>query len=204
MSVEVRTDDAATRFSPGATFALGRPAPPAREASPRGAPADSREEPAELVEPGDGAGDQSGTVRLAGARCQRGRWFLRFEEVRDRDAAETLRDVLLLADLAAEPAEDDAWYVDDLAGCEVVDVVGRPLGAVTAVETGPAQDRLVVRPVDGGPPVLVPFVTALVPEVDVEGRRVVVDPPGGLFPEPEHPEPDGDGDGVSATVAGAP
>ena len=42
------------------------------------------------------------------------------------------------------------------------------------------QDLLVIqRP--GQPELLVPFVAAIVPEVDVAGGRLVIDPPGGLL-----------------------
>ena len=57
------------------------------------------------------------------------------------------------------------------------------LGEVVGLQTGGAQDLLEVRPTGAGPreTVLVPFVRAIVPEVDVAGGRVVLAPPGGLF-----------------------
>ena len=64
----------------------------------------------------------------------------------------------------------------------------RRLGVVARVDHGPAQDLLVVRPATGDE-VLVPFVAALVPVVDVPGGRVVIDPPGGLFADPDLQDP---------------
>jgi 16S rRNA processing protein RimM len=55
------------------------------------------------------------------------------------------------------------------------------VGVIERLEHLPAQDLLVVRA--GDREVLVPFVRAIVPEVDVERRRVVVTPPDGLFEE---------------------
>jgi 16S rRNA processing protein RimM len=51
---------------------------------------------------------------------------------------------------------------------------------VIALQPRAAQDLLVLRLTDGRE-VLVPFVTAIVPEVDIEGGRVVLDPPAGLL-----------------------
>jgi 16S rRNA processing protein RimM len=51
---------------------------------------------------------------------------------------------------------------------------------VVGLEVAVAQDRLVVR-LDTGTDAYLPFVEAIVPEVDVEGGRVVVDPPEGLL-----------------------
>lgn len=107
-----------------------------------------------------------------------------FEGVDDRTAAEELVKAILWIDQDAEaaPAEDDAWYDHQLVGLDVVrdDAV---IGRVVRVDHFPAQDLLIVRPSGRGEDadVLVPFVSAIVPEVDVEGGRVVVTPPAGLF-----------------------
>lgn len=107
-----------------------------------------------------------------------------FEGVDDRTAAEELVKAILWIDQDAEaaPTEDDAWYDHQLVGLDVVrdDAV---IGRVVRVDHFPAQDLLIVRPFGRGEDadVLVPFVSAIVPEVDVEGGRVVVTPPAGLF-----------------------
>ena len=65
------------------------------------------------------------------------------------------------------------------------DLDGTRLGEVTAVVHGAAQDLLTVRTVDGRD-ALVPFVAALVPEVDLAGGRVVIaDRPGLVAPAAE-------------------
>ena len=104
----------------------------------------------------------------------------------DRTVAEELVKAILWIDQDTEaaPAEDDAWYDHQLVGLDVVrdgDVIGR----VVRVDHFPAQDLLIVRPTGRGEDadVLVPFVSAIVPEVDVDGGRVVVTPPAGLFEE---------------------
>ena len=56
------------------------------------------------------------------------------------------------------------------------------MGELERVEHGAAQDLLVIRTPERE--VLFPFVTALVPEVDVAGGRIVIDDKPGLLVEP--------------------
>ena len=101
------------------------------------------------------------------------------EGVEDRTAAEELVKAILWAESdPAEQIEEDAWYDHQLVGLDVVRD-GAVVGRVSRVDHLPAQDLLVV--VQDGQEVLVPFVKAIVPEVDVAARRVVVTPPAGLF-----------------------
>ena len=65
--------------------------------------------------------------------------------------------------------EPDAYYVFQLVGLTVEEEGGRPLGAVTDVSPGPANDALVL---DSG--LLLPMVESCVLEVDLETRRVLV------------------------------
>jgi 16S rRNA processing protein RimM len=124
-----------------------------------------------------------GPLTLVSTRDHGGVFVLGFEQAGDRSAAEALRDTLLVVDADASD-EEDAWYEDELVGLRVEDPQGRLLGELVRLETGGAQDLLVVRPAAGGEHVRVPFVSALVPVVDVPGGKVVVDPPGGMF-EPD-------------------
>ncbi len=122
----------------------------------------------------------AGPLTLASVRDQSGRTILGFEGVGDRTAAEGLRGILLVVDADDEPGAEDEWYDHQLVGLRAETPDGRELGTVAAVQHLPAQDLLVVRST-AGEEVLVPFVTAIVPEVDVAGGRLVMDPPGGLF-----------------------
>ncbi len=112
------------------------------------------------------------------------RLLVRFEDVDSREDAEAIRGLELL--VPAEE-EDNAWYPHQLAGLEAVDEDGLKLGSVTGLMAAPAHDLLVVR--SGGQDVLVPFVTQMVPVVDLEAGRVVLDPPEGLFPSELGEEP---------------
>lgn len=124
------------------------------------------------------------TLTVRSTRVHQGVWLLAFEEIPDRTGAEGLRGTRLVidADDATVAADDDedTFAEDDLVGLAAVDPAGALLGEVVGLQLGAAQDRLVVRLTDGREG-LVPFVAALVPEVDVAGGRVVLDAPPGLF-----------------------
>ena len=121
------------------------------------------------------------TVRST--RVHNGVWLVAFEEIPDRTGAESLRGTRLVvdaADLLPADDEDDVFTEEQLRGLAVVDPAGTVLGEVGALELGAAQDRLVILLPDGRE-AQVPFVAALVPEVDLEAGRVVVDAPPGLL-----------------------
>jgi 16S rRNA processing protein RimM len=77
-------------------------------------------------------------------------------------------------------AELDEYWDHELIGLTVVTRQGEPVGEVTDVRHGAGGELLSVRRGDGGE-VLVPFVTAMVPAVDLAGGVIVIDPPEGLL-----------------------
>jgi 16S rRNA processing protein RimM len=112
-------------------------------------------------------------------RDHNGTLLLRLDGVADRSAAEVLQGALLEADVEASD-DEDAWYPAELIGLRVESPDGLRLGEVVSLDQGAAQDLLGVRCLDGVRR-LVPFVSALVPVVDVAGGRIVVDAPPGLL-----------------------
>ncbi|HEY0494528.1 MAG TPA: ribosome maturation factor RimM [Kutzneria sp.] len=125
---------------------------------------------------------KSGTITIAAVRPHTGRLLVTFEGVAGRDAAEAMRGLLLVVDASdLAPSDDpDEFYDHELEGLEVVDVRGARVGVVAEVLHTAASELLAVRR-DDGSEALVPFVTAIVPTVDVAAGRVVVDPPEGLL-----------------------
>jgi 16S rRNA processing protein RimM len=175
VSVEVRTDEPDRRFAVGSVLAT---------------------DPAE-----------AGPLAVASARWHAGRLLIGFAGITDRNQAETLRGTWLTLDSADAGSSDDPdeFHDHELIGLAVVTVSGEPVGRVTDVRHF-GQDLLVIEPVGGGQagpaPVprgpgraqpgqpggpdgadglLVPFVAAIVPEVDVAAGRLVIDPPPGLL-----------------------
>ncbi|WUH96902.1 ribosome maturation factor RimM [Spirillospora sp. NBC_00431] len=123
-----------------------------------------------------------GPLTVERARWHSGRLLVRFAGIGDRDAAEGLRGTWLVVDPGKIPpsADPDDFHDRELIGLAVVTAEGADVGRVADV-LHHGQDILVV---DGpGGETLVPFVTALVPEVDVPGGRLVIDPPPGLLGE---------------------
>jgi 16S rRNA processing protein RimM len=103
------------------------------------------------------------------ARRQQDRWIVSFAGVADRDAAEQLRNEVLVADALDLPGE---LWVHELIGAGVRTADGRDLGTVAAVEANPAHDLLVL---DDGTLVPVVFV------VEQTDGQVVVEVPDGLL-----------------------
>lgn len=112
----------------------------------------------------------------------RNRLLVAFEEVPDREAAEQMRGVELLvnADKLAALEDPDEFYDHQLVGLHAVTADDQQLGEVVRVDHPPGNDLLVLRTPQGGQ-ALVPFVAAIVTEVDLVGARLVMAPPPGLF-----------------------
>ena len=142
-TIEVRTDDAASRFALGVTLET----------------------------------DGNGNLVVDSVRVHNGILLLSFAGYSDRNAIEKLRDVLLYADVDIDaPGEDeDDYHVLQLIGCRAELEDGSTLGEVSDVLNLPGQDVLVIKGDSGE--VLIPFVRALVPVVDIAGKRLTVIPP---------------------------
>ena len=104
----------------------------------------------------------------------------------DRSAAEELTGAILEVerDAGERPEDPEEFYDDTLLGLPVVTEDGQAVGTVSQVVHLPAQDLLAVRAHPEAPEVLIPFVAAIVPVVDLEGGRIVIRPPAGLLDEP--------------------
>lgn len=117
------------------------------------------------------------------------KWFnsspvLFLKDVSDRTQAESLIKAILLVEqpLDVSPQEPDAWYDHQLAGLKVMRD-GAEIGTLLRVEHMPAQDLLVIKTAEAE--VLLPFVKAFVPRVDVSAGVIEITPPGGLFEQIE-------------------
>jgi 16S rRNA processing protein RimM len=119
---------------------------------------------------------------IAAARPVEGAFLLRLEEVTDRNRAEELRGAAVEVAREALGLEEGDVLLVDLVGCEALLRDGSPFGTVVRIDVGEVQSRLVLH--QGEVERLVPIVEEIVVEVDLEGRRVVLDPPEGL---PETP-----------------
>ena len=163
IKLELFTDDPGRRFVPGAVFTLQVPT---------GSPWHGKK--IELVEL---------------------RWYHQhavgfFKDVPDREAAEALAKAILWIDQddAEQSGEEDAWYDHQLIGLAVVRD-GVKIGTIARLEHLPAQDLLIVKTPSGE--VMIPFVKAIVPSVDITTGVVTITPPPGLLEElPEEADDD--------------
>ncbi len=131
--------------------------------------------------PGAAFDTDRGRLEIASVAPHKDGLVVTFVGIVDRAAAEELRGTsLTIAPSERRELASGEYWPDELVGCRVDAPDGSMLGSVADVVVGAAQDRLVVRTLDGRA-VEVPFVDALVPDVDVSARRIVVDAPEGLF-----------------------
>ena len=120
-------------------------------------------------------------LKVATVRWHSGQLLVGFAGITDRTAAGDLTGSWLSIDSSQLPAtpDPDEFRDHELIGLSVRTTAGEPVGVVTDM-LHYGQDLLVVRRADGGES-LVPFVQALVPEVDLGAGVVVIDPPPGLL-----------------------
>ncbi|MCU9997093.1 ribosome maturation factor RimM [Mobiluncus mulieris] len=177
--VALRTDNPHTRFAPGAVLVTDHPDFP--------------------------------RLTVKQARHSGKHFVASFKEIPDRDTAETLGGVKLVIETdpeatnppgpdetpgATESGSEDGFYRHELVGLSAQTQTGESLGMVSDLIIGTAQDLLEVTTAEGHK-VLIPFVFELVPEVDLAAGRVVMAPPGGLFPDGTQSKQAEDSDGTS-------
>lgn len=126
----------------------------------------------------------TGPLTIETGRVHSGRLLLRFEGVRDRTAAEALRNTLLIADVDPEelPEDPEEFYDHQLMDLDVVLADGTEIGRITEITHLPSQDLFIVERPDGTE-VMIPFVEEIVAEIDLEEQRAVITPPPGLIDE---------------------
>ncbi|MFF2408703.1 ribosome maturation factor RimM [Streptomyces sp. NPDC058092] len=125
-----------------------------------------------------------GPLTIETGRVHSGRLLLRFEGVRDRTAAEALRNTLLIAEVdpAELPEDPEEFYDHQLMDLDVVLADGTEIGRITEITHLPSQDLFIVERPDGSE-VMIPFVEEIVAEIDLEAQRAVITPPPGLIDE---------------------
>ena len=126
--------------------------------------------------------DRTATFEIESLRPAKSHWVAQLRGVRDRNAAERLANVKLFVPRERLPAAaTDEFYHADLIGLAAVTTDGRQLGTVVAVHDFGAGDILELRQEGKRETVMLPFTSATVPVVDIKGRRIVIDPPAGVF-----------------------
>jgi len=124
----------------------------------------------------------------------KGQLLVRLDGVGDRTGADAVKGLKLFVARDALPqTEEDEFYYEELIGLRAELPDGEELGIIRWVLEVGAGASLEVETENGA--VMVPFTKAAVPLVDVEGGRVIIDPPDGLMdPPPPQSATDGGDD----------
>lgn len=126
-------------------------------------------------------GGEFAPMAVATARRHKEKLLLTLEGVTDRDAAEALngKDIYLARD-DLPPLEEDEAYVADLMGCQIFMPDNSLAGVLDHFEFPAGQEIWVIRQEDGSE-ALFPARPEFIKEIDLEGRRVIINPPQGLL-----------------------
>ncbi len=120
-------------------------------------------------------------IRLASVKASHPRPIVSVEGKNNPDDAKKLTNVFLYIEKdKLRKLPDGRYYSFDLIGCQVLDEKGKSYGLVTEVEEYPANDVLVIEAKNGGR-YLFPMIREYIREVDTDGKKIIIDPPGGIF-----------------------
>jgi len=119
-------------------------------------------------------------LKIEDAWFQKGRVVLRFAGIASVEDAQTLRGVEICIPESAVAELDEGEFFDwQLAGCEVETIEGEKVGTVREIMRTGGTELLVVE--NGEREYLIPFAETICPEVDIESRKIRIDPPEGLL-----------------------
>ena len=119
-------------------------------------------------------------LTVGAVRLQNARPVVSFEGLASIDAVERfVGQELRVAEASLQPLEPGRYYEHQLVGCAVDTVGGEHVGVVERVDRGAGASQLVVRGVRGE--MLIPLVEHMCPDIDIDARRIRIDPPDGLL-----------------------
>lgn len=106
--------------------------------------------------------------------------IVKFKGINDMNAAEGIKGgVLEITRAELVPLPEGSYYIFDIVGLSVYGSGGERFGEITEVLRTGANDVYIVD--TGGKPLLIPALRQVVKEIDLTGRRMVVDLPEGLM-----------------------
>lgn len=124
-------------------------------------------------------GNKEHELKIKSTRMHQGRMLIKFEEIPDRTQADSLRGTKFWAAPLETDDDEEGFYDHELEGLKVIHN-GEEIGEVTGVMHGPAGEILEVA-LSNKKEALIPFVHAIVPEVDLDAGTVTITPPEGLL-----------------------
>jgi 16S rRNA processing protein RimM len=126
--------------------------------------------------------DGSQSYSLTLNRAVKGGYSGHIDGIETKEQADALKGLRLFTSRDRLPSlPSDEYYPADLIGVQVYDTGGALLGVVKSVQNHGASDLLELQGEGFKGTVFLPFTLDVVPTVDLEQRRIVADPPEGLF-----------------------
>lgn len=120
-------------------------------------------------------------LKVDSARPHKGRYILKFEGLDSIEEGEGLRGEELLIRADVIPRTSAEWlFLDQVKGIEIVDSSGKRIGTLSYIMDSPAHPVFVIL-TDEGKEMMLPAVDEFIIETDIEGRKLVVSPPDGIF-----------------------
>lgn len=129
----------------------------------------------ETYNPLEGSDGKSYTIVLKNPI--KGEWLAEVNGIQDRNQAELLRGIELFIDRDQLPETDDGEiYLEDLVGCDAIDVDGHKIGSILSVDNFGASDLIEIKPINGSKTYYLPLTEPYVLDIDLESNIVVVAP----------------------------
>lgn len=123
--------------------------------------------------------DNGKQLSIKSARWHNQVLLLAFDGINDRDQIEEIRDQLISAEVDTNNMAEGEYHFQQLIGSEVFLKSGDLVGVVGEIVKLPSQDLLSVN--KAGKEVLIPMVKQIIVSIDITTKKIVVDPPEGLF-----------------------
>ncbi len=124
--------------------------------------------------------NQSQTYTIDSLRSIKDGFAAQINEIKSKEDADIRRGTRLYADRNQFPAlNDDEFYVSDLVGMSAYDGHNELIGKIKSIQNFGAGDLLELH--FGKKNVFIPFTRDVVPTVDIDNRKVIIDPPEGLL-----------------------
>lgn len=121
------------------------------------------------------------SVRVESSRRHKNLILITIAGIASMTDAEALvgSEVEVAADALPAPSDGEAYHFQ-LIGLEVITTAGERVGVVEEIFTTAANDVCIVR-AEGGREVLIPYVDNIIREVDLDNRKLVIEPIPGLL-----------------------
>jgi 16S rRNA processing protein RimM len=88
--------------------------------------------------------------------------------------------ILKVPETQLTPLDENEFYFHEIIGCEVFTIEGENLGKIKEVLTPGANDVWVIKG-KGSKEILIPYIEQVVKQVDIENKKVLIEPMEGLL-----------------------